>query len=71
VATVLLLFTLSGPVKASTYLVCKSLPCELFGAVITACLIHLELSMDICSSKFTIVNAANDLFGLLANLTEN
>jgi hypothetical protein len=35
VATVLLLFTLSGPVKASNYLVRKNLPRELVGAVAT------------------------------------
>jgi len=47
VATVLLLFTLSGPVKASTYLVREILPYELVGAVATVWLTHLKLTVVI------------------------
>lgn len=50
VATVLLLFTLSGPVKASTYLVRKILPFYellLVGPVATAWLKHLKLTIVI------------------------
>jgi hypothetical protein len=50
VATVLLLFTLSGPVKASTYLVRKILPYELVGSVATVWLKHLRLAIVIFPS---------------------
>ena len=64
VATVLLLFTLSGPVKASTYLVREILPYELVGAVATV----VKTSKTNCchiTLKSTI-RAAVDLGALLA-----
>ena len=53
-ATVFLLFTLSGPVKASTYLVRNILPYELVIAMVTVWLTHLKLTTDIFSSKLTL-----------------
>jgi hypothetical protein len=51
VATVLLLFTLSGPVKASTYLVSKVLPYELVGSAATLWLKHPKLTICHISLK--------------------
>jgi hypothetical protein len=70
VATVLLLFTLSGPVKASTYLVRKILPCELVGAVATVWLKHLKVTIDYCHITLkSTIRATVDFGALLAKPT--